>query len=156
MTPAASILLAVLLNPGASQDGAMEMEFPAGSVQHAVPADDVPWRPCPPSLPSGCEIAVLEGDPQGSGLFTVRFRLQAGVFMPPHSHPNNERATILDGRLAVAFGEDARRDDAREFGPGDYYVNARGAVHSVWADEISVVQLTGIGPWRADYVTASP
>jgi hypothetical protein len=50
--------------------------------------------------------------------------------------------------VAVAFGADADRRDATEFGPGDYYVNARHAVHSVWIEGPSVLQITGIGPWK--------
>jgi hypothetical protein len=59
---------------------------------------------------------------------------------------------MLEGSVAVAFGPDAGHADAKRFGPGDYYVNARGAVHSVWVDEPSVIQITGIGPWEAHFV----
>jgi len=31
----------------------------------------------------------------------------------------------------------------------DYYVNARHAVHSVWIEGPTVIQITGIGPWKA-------
>jgi quercetin dioxygenase-like cupin family protein len=103
-------------------------------VQHVVQAEDIQWRPCPPNLPSGCEIAILEGNPQSPDLFTVRFRLSEEFFMPPHSHPKDERVTVLSGKMAVAFGMNATRENAKQFGPGDYYVNARGAIHSVWAD----------------------
>ncbi|MCL4709428.1 hypothetical protein KJ068_30130 [bacterium] len=75
--------------------------------------------------------------------------------MPPHSHPKDERVTLLSGKVAVAFGAEATRENAKEFGPGDYYVNARGAIHSVWADTLSVIQITGIGPWEAKFVENS-
>ena len=39
-----------------------------------------------------------------------------------------------------------------EFGPGDYYVNARNAIHTVWADSSTIIQLTGIGPWEANFI----
>jgi hypothetical protein len=54
--------------------------------------------------------------------------------------------------MAVGFGVEATRADAREFGLGDYYVNARGAVHTVWADKSSEIQITGIGPWEVNFV----
>lgn len=128
------------------------MEFPEGSVQHVVLDGEMPWATCPPNLPSGCEIAVLEGNPQAPDLFTVRFRVGGSFVMRPHTHPRDERVTVLSGSVAVAFGEDATRDSATTFGPGDYYVNARDAVHAVWADEPSVIQITGIGPWEARFV----
>ena len=148
----AQVLVVTLLNSGSSQQPVGEMSFPEGTVQHVVTAEGVPWRPCPPNLPSGCEIAVLEGDPQGPNLFTVRFRVTGEFIMPPHSHPQNERVTVLSGKVSVAFGKDATRESAKQFGPGDYYVNAREAIHVVWADEPSVIQITGIGPWKAEFV----
>ncbi|MEZ5330794.1 MAG: hypothetical protein R2991_01805 [Thermoanaerobaculia bacterium] len=57
--------------------------------------------------------------------------------------------TVLTGRVAVAFGAGSERADAAEFGPGDYYVNARNAVHRVWIEGPTVIQITGVGPWRA-------
>ncbi len=109
-----------------------DADFPEGTVQHVVRTQDVNWAPCAPNLPAGCEIAVLEGSPREPDLFTVRFRVTEAFVMPPHTHPKDERVTVLEGSVAVAFGVDATRDDAQRFGPGDYYVNAREAVHSVW------------------------
>lgn len=129
-----------------------EMQFPEGSVQHVVRADEVKWMPCPPNLPSGCEIAVLEGNPKSNDLFTVRFRLNSDFYMPPHTHPKDERATILAGKAYVAFGKDGKRENAKEFRPGDYYVNSRGAIHKVWADSSTIIQLTGFGPWEAHFI----
>ena len=139
-----------ILMPSRAQIG--EMQFPEGSVQHVVLASEINWMPCPPNLPEGCRMAVLEGSPRANDLFTVRFRVKDGMLMPPHTHPKDERVTILKGTAAVAFGQDATRDEAREFGPGDYYVNARGAIHSVWLDPGTELQITGIGPWEVDYV----
>ena len=72
--------------------------------------------------------------------------------MPAHSHPKDERVTILQGKAYVAFGEDGTRENAKGFGPGDYYVNAREAIHQVWADSSTILQITGIGPWEAHFV----
>lgn len=132
-----------------------EMDFPNGAVQHAVHADEIKWMPGPSNLPSGCEVAVLEGSPKSSDLFTARFRMEKGFFVPPHTHPKDERVTVLEGKVSVAFGEGASHAEAKQFGPGDYYVNARGAVHSVWADEASVVQVTGIGPWELNFIACA-
>ena len=129
-----------------------EMKFPDGSVQHVVHAEDIQWQPCPPNLPEGCEMVVLEGSPKSNDLFSVRFKLSGKFVMPPHTHPKDERATILQGTAYVAFGKDATREQAKEFGPGDYYVNARDEIHSVWADEGTIIQLTGIGPWKANFI----
>lgn len=82
-----------LIMMGCEQPPVREMKFPEGIVQHAVHEADIQWRPCPPNLPSGCEMAVLEGNPQSAELFTVRFRVSGEFVMPPHSHPKHERVT---------------------------------------------------------------
>lgn len=128
------------------------MPFAEGKVQHVVYAKSTPWKPCPPFVPKGCEIAVLDGHPKKPDMFTVRFRVQKSFFMPAHTHPKDERVTVISGKAAVGFGKDVQRKDAREFGPGDYYVNARGAVHKVWINGPTVIQITGIGPWEAHFI----
>ena len=132
------------------------MQFADGEVQHVVRSDEMPWQPCPPTLPAGCELAVLEGNPQGDDLFTVRFRVSGPFAMPPHWHPKDERVTVISGRAGVAFGATSTRENATWFGPGDYYVNARYAVHSVWIEGPTVLQITGIGPWKATPISEAP
>lgn len=146
----------ILLAGASSSQEIGVMQFPEGEVQHIVRFESTPWAPCPPTLPAGCEMAVLEGNPQGEDLFTVRFRVSDTFLMPPHWHPKDERVTILTGTVAVAFGADGDRQDATEFGPGDYYVNARHAVHTVWIEGPTVLQITGIGPWKAVPVQEAP
>lgn len=135
-----------------AQSLADDSNFPEGTVQHVVLAENVAWRPCPPNLPAGCEIAVLEGNPQEPGFFTVRFRLSDTFVMPPHTHPKDERVTVLTGLVSVGFGLDGSHEDAKQFGPGDYYVNMKGAIHTVWSDELVEIQITGLGPWEAHFV----
>lgn len=135
---------------GQSQVG--DLSFPEGTLQLAVHSDSIAWSPCPKNTPAGCELAVLEGTPQTAGLFTVRLKVADGFAMPPHTHPREERVTVLKGQMSVVFGVDGLHENAERFGPGDYYVNARDAVHSVWADEPSEIQITGIGPWAVQFV----
>lgn len=148
----AMILVLIFLGCKQNNTPVGQMEFPEGKLQHVIRANQIQWKPCPPNLPKGCEIAVLEGNPKNPDLFTVRFRVSGDFVMPPHTHPKDERATIIQGKAYVAFGVDGTREDAEVFGPGDYYVNARGAIHSVWADSATIIQLTGIGPWEANFI----
>ena len=133
-------------------DGDLEVELPTGSTQIAMRAPDIVWGPCPAALPDGCEMAVLEGDPRSETLFTVRFRTHTAFELPPHYHPRHERVTILDGQIGVGFGDEIDHTKVTWFGPGDYYVNAKGAHHFVLADEPAMLQITGIGPWGVNYL----
>lgn len=134
----------------------VEAKIEGGETQLRALASEIDWGPCPPSLPKGCEMAVVEGDPRQEMLFTVRFRTTGEFEMRPHWHPRNERVTILEGKVGVGFGDAIDRENVTWFGPGDYYVNAKGAHHFVLADGVAVLQITGIGPWKANFLDASP
>ena len=131
---------------------AQEAELAAGETQMAHHASDIVWGPCPPNLPTPCEMAVLEGDPKREMLFTVRFRTGAEFEMKPHWHPRNERVTILEGKVGVGFGAEIDREKVVWFGPDDYYVNAQEAHHYVLTDGPVVLQITGIGPWKVHFL----
>lgn len=137
---------------GVKQQDIGTMKFAEGQVQHAVIAADIDWKPCPPGLPPGCELKVLEGNPKQADLFTVRFRLDEQFYMRPHTHPKDERVTLLKGKVRVAFGENATRNDGIVFQQGDYYVNSRDEIHWVWVEQNAIVQVTGIGPWEVHFV----
>ena len=93
-------------------------------------------------------MAVLEGSPKSEGLFTIRVRTDQPWVMPPHSHPRAERVTVISGRIHVGRGTDVEGRQGESFTAGDYYVNAPGMVHFVWADEPVEIQITGMGPWE--------
>jgi hypothetical protein len=132
----------------------VEVAIPAGQNQIIRRADSMKWGPCPPVLPNGCEMAVLEGSPKEEILFTARFRTTIPFELKPHSHPRNERVTILEGKIGVGFGDAMNRKAVTWFGPGDYYVNAKGAHHFVVADGPALLQITGIGPWKMNFLDA--
>ncbi|MEM8610279.1 MAG: cupin domain-containing protein [Myxococcota bacterium] len=134
--------------------GIAEVDIPESSSQIAMRQDDMAWGPCPSVLPAECQMAILEGDPRSESLFTVRFRTSAPFVLTPHSHPRHERVTILEGRVGVGFGDELVRDEISWFGPGDYYVNAKGSHHFVVVDAPALLQITGVGPWRVNYVDA--
>src|SRR5262249_18326128 len=79
--------------------------FLAASVgaQHAedktrevmVTPADIKWLEGPPSLPKGAKIALLEGDPSKKGPFVMRAKLPSGFKIAPHTHPEDERVTVI-------------------------------------------------------------
>lgn len=60
------------------------------------------WGPCPAFIPTGCEIAVLHGDP-GKGNADVFFKVPAGFAIPPHWHTSPERMVLVSGELEVTY-----------------------------------------------------
>jgi quercetin dioxygenase-like cupin family protein len=121
-------------------------EVPPGTIQFS--ADDISWKPAPPTMPAGTQIAVLEGDPSKPGMFTIRLKAPAGSAIAPHTHPRPERVTVLSGAVEVGFGETATRESVRRFEGGSFYVNPPGFAHFLFIPEETVLQITGEGPWQ--------
>lgn len=60
------------------------------------------WGPCPPIFPTGCQIAVLNGDPSKANA-DVFLRVPGGYTIPAHSHTSAERMVLVEGRLTVTY-----------------------------------------------------
>ena len=60
------------------------------------------WGPCPPFLPQGCQIAVLQGDP-GKPNADVFFKVPAKSKLPLHWHSSAERMVLVAGELHVTY-----------------------------------------------------
>jgi quercetin dioxygenase-like cupin family protein len=115
---------------------------------------EVPWVDAPPSMPPGAKVAVLEGDPKKPAPFTMRLKLPAGAHLNPHTHPADERVTVISGSVHVALGEKFDPTKGKTISAGGYYVNPTPVPHYLWADEECVLQVTGVGPWGVKYLDA--
>ena len=60
------------------------------------------WGPCPPFLPKGCQIAVLQGDPAKNNA-DIYFKLPPGSIVPRHWHTSAERIVLMTGELHVTY-----------------------------------------------------
>jgi quercetin dioxygenase-like cupin family protein len=113
---------------------------------------ELSWRDAPPTMPAGAKVALLEGDPSKHAFFTMRLRLPAGARLNPHTHPADERATVISGSVHVAFGEKFDPTQGQTLSAGAFYLNPTPMPHFVWTDEGCVLQVTGVGPWGLNYV----
>lgn len=116
------------------------------------PVEEIEYEPGPASLPAGCEVAVLEGDPSAEGLFVMRLRLPDGYIIPPHSHPNFERITVLDGTFRLGHGSTVDREATMALEAGSFTSMTPGMRHFAQAEGETVIQITSIGPWEIEYV----
>ena len=76
----------------------------------------------------------------------AKITLGAGAVVPEHSHPNEQIATVLSGRLRFVVG-----GDEREVGAGESVVIPGGVPHRVDALDESVV-LDVFAPRREDWI----
>ncbi len=144
---ALALALAVVMAASYAQGSDQKLEAPI-----SVESDRVKWRPGPPSLPEGAQIAVLEGDLSKAGPYTMRLKFPDGYRVAPHSHPVREHITVLEGTLMMGMGKSFDRAATKPLGPGSLFVLPVGDHHYVWTKGETVVQLHGTGPWGIDYV----
>jgi len=70
-------------------------------LAHSVESD-LPWGPCPPIFPEGCQIGVLQGDPAAPNA-DIFLRVPAGLGLPAHTHTSAERMILVSGELRVKY-----------------------------------------------------
>jgi quercetin dioxygenase-like cupin family protein len=77
---------------------------PDRAIAWAVNDPQLEWGPCPEFFPTGCELAVLQGDPaeNNSDIF---FRVPPNSALPPHYHTSAERMTLVSGNLQLTFAD---------------------------------------------------
>ncbi len=97
----------------------------AGSapITHRV-SSGLQWGACPPIFPSGCQIAVLHGDPSKPNA-DVFLRVPGGYTIPAHSHTSAERMILVEGQLTVTYKGAA----AAVLTPGQYAYGPAGLPH---------------------------
>jgi quercetin dioxygenase-like cupin family protein len=60
------------------------------------------WGPCPPFMPEGCNIAVVQGDPAQNDS-NVLFKVNGNSSIPNHWHTSHERMVLLTGKMTVTY-----------------------------------------------------
>lgn len=115
--------------------------------------EKITWVDVKPPLPQGAGMSVLEGDPKKPGIFTMRIKFPSHYMILPHTHPQDERVTILSGSMFIGIGETPDEKNATLYSTGCFYVNPAGIHHYAFTgDEGATVQITGLGPWELHYL----
>ncbi len=123
-------------------------------AQNMFTPDQIQYGPVPAFLPSGAQLAVLEGDPTAStGDFTVRLKMPNGYRIPPHWHPNRENATVISGNFKVGMGDTFDEGKMTTFGAGSFGYLDPSMHHYVMAAGEVVVQVHGMSPLQVNYIT---
>jgi ketosteroid isomerase-like protein/quercetin dioxygenase-like cupin family protein len=133
---------AVSAAPGDAVDAASQA---AASMQW------VPLRT--PGFASGAEMAVIHGDPRGTGDYTIRIRFPDGYEIPPHWHPGAEHLTVLQGTFMLGMGERFDQSALKSYAPGDFLYAPAKMPHYGRTRGQTIVQLHGMGPFETKLVT---
>jgi quercetin dioxygenase-like cupin family protein len=125
---------------------------PAASMAKAAPGEDFTWGPAPAIFPAGAQMAVLQGNPGGTEMFTVRLRFPNGYKIAPHTHPTDEHVTVISGHFKVGMGETADAKAMMTLKPGGFVTAPANHAHYAAAVGPTVVQVSAMGPFAMTYV----
>jgi quercetin dioxygenase-like cupin family protein len=117
-----------------------------------VSPNDLQWGDAPASLPPGAKMAVLDGDPTRPGSFTIRMKAPAGYKVPPHTHPTDERLTVISGSFKIGMGDKFDEASMQEMGPGGFVAMPTGMKHFAMSNAESIIQINSDGPFQINYV----
>lgn len=109
---------------------------------------DLKWE----ANPIAGQRAVLEGDPSKAGAYTTRVRIAGGQKLFPHTHPNDEHATVISGAILFAIGDKWDEKALKELPAGSYIVVPAGVPHYAMAKGETIYQTHGVGPAGITFV----
>ena len=142
-----SVAAALVFAAGEAQSTA------TSATEHRVTKpSDLKWGEAPPGLPASAKVAALNGDPTQAGPFTVRLKAPADYKVMPHTHPTDERLTVISGSFRIGMGERFDETKMQEMGPGSYIVLPSGMAHFAKSAKESIVQIDSEGPFQINYV----
>jgi quercetin dioxygenase-like cupin family protein len=109
------------------------------------------WGPAPTIFPAGAQMAVLQGDPGGSALFTVRLRMPSGYKIMPHTHPTDENVTVVSGTFRVGMGTKFDTAGMMTLRAGGFVTAPANGAHYAVTQGPTIVQVHAMGPFAMTY-----
>jgi anti-sigma factor ChrR (cupin superfamily) len=132
---------------------AQEKTAATATTEHKVISpNDLQWGDAPSSLPPGGKMAVLDGDPTKPGPFTVRLKSPAGYKIPPHTHPTDERVTVISGAMRIGMGAKFDETAMHDMAPGSFVNLPAGMQHFAGSKAETIIQISSEGPFQINYV----
>jgi quercetin dioxygenase-like cupin family protein len=128
----------------------------AQPASHVIsPVDEAKWGPAPPMVPPGAQLAVLSGNPMGTGAYAVRIRMPANYAVAAHSHPTDENVVVTAGSMTFGMGDKLSKTakDNKTLHVGGYALMPAGMNHYAYAGKAGAdFVLYGQGPIEFKYV----
>jgi quercetin dioxygenase-like cupin family protein len=115
-------------------------------------APTITWGPAPAVFPAGAKMAVLQGDPSKTALFTVRLDFPDGYRFPAHFHPTDEHITVISGTFLVGMGDSIDLSKTMALPAGGFITAGANMHHFAVARGHTIVQVHAMGPFALTYV----
>jgi len=97
-------------------------------------------------------MAVLSGNPFGTGSFVFRFRMPDGYWICPHTHPIEAHIRAISGTFLVGMGSEPDTGALRTLAPGGEITLQTGMAHYEGTRGQTVIEIRGVGPWGIAFV----
>lgn len=151
-----SILVAAVLTAAVASEAVAQESADAMGGMSAVSAKSITFADIAvPGFDPGMKIAVIDGNPDADGPYTLRLAFPAGYRFPPHFHPMTENLTVLSGTLLLGMGDRADDSKLQAYEAGDYLHLPAIKPHFGGARGATVIQLHGQGPFKINLVQAA-
>lgn len=137
-----------------TQTGLVLAALSALALPAAAHAQGAPiiWGAAPAVFPAGAKMAVLQGDPSKTAMFTVRLDFPDGYRLPAHWHPTDEQVTVISGTLLVGMGDSIDLSKAVALQAGAFITAGANQHHFAAARGHTIVQVHAMGPFALTYV----
>ena len=124
-------------------------EIPENAI--TLTPEQMKWEDNPRVPGLGVARIISSGEETGSYVYRVSF--PKGRIVQAHSHPDDRTYTVISGTWYIGWGETYDESKLMALPAGSFYTEPAGVPHFVATpDGETVVQITGAGPTRADYV----
>ncbi len=150
-------LAAVLCSNAVAQEKASaapkKATAPAKKSMHVIMnPGDIKWEDAPPTFPPGAKLAVLQGDPNKAGQFTIRFKAPDRYKVAAHWHPTTEHVTVISGTFYLGTGDKLDESKGTAMPAGAFATMPAKMHHYAWLKGETEVQVNGRGPFKLIYV----
>ena len=145
-------LVTALLTPVAASTAAPQEKEQGAKQFVSIKKSQIKWQDAP-SIGPGAQIAVLEGDPKAAARFTIRLKAPANTKIGVHTHPADEKVTVLEGTLYFSTGDKYDPKKASAYNAGDAFIVPQGMpMYAFTKDKPTTIQIHGMGPWGISYL----
>lgn len=97
--------------------------------------------------------SLLSGDPKLEGLYATQVKINQGVKLLPHTHPDNRMVVVLSGKFLYAYGDKFDEAEMKEITPGTFFTEPANQPHFAWTKNSDVLlQVNGYGPGGTNYL----
>ena len=119
-----------------------------------VQPSELEWADSP-ALSAGVKVSILYGDMKKAEPIGFRIKLPAGGMIAPHTHPVDERVTVISGVFAMGEGEKFDTAALKEMPVGSVAIFPRGCPMFGFAREETIIQVNAEGPWGINYINSA-